>query len=79
MKYCIQRPFVENVTALIKMCCFLEGVVLPLAEKKKVKKKPMPYTHQDVISFRRHFTAFDGKKGDTGAAALYGGKRKRTV
>ena len=47
--------------------------------KKKLKKKPVPYTHQDVISFRRHFTAFDGKKGDTGAAALYGGKCKRTV
>ena len=58
---------------------FFRRRFVAFGRKKKVKKKPMPYTHQDVISFRRHFTAFDGKKGDTGAAALYGGKRKRTV
>jgi len=25
VKYCIKRPFVENIIALIKMWCFLEG------------------------------------------------------
>ena len=35
MKYCIQRPFVENVTALIKMWRFLEGVLSPSAGKKR--------------------------------------------
>ena len=33
VKYCIQRPFVENVTALIKLWRFLEGVS-PSREKK---------------------------------------------
>ena len=41
---------------------------------------PVPYTHQDGTFLKRHFTAFDGKKkGDPGATALYGGKRKLTV
>ena len=34
VKYCIQRPFVENMTALIKMWRFLEGILSPSAEKK---------------------------------------------
>ena len=62
MKYCIQRPFVENVTALIKMWRFLEGVSSPSVDKK-VKQKPMPYTHEDV-TFLRCFAPFDEKKGD---------------
>ena len=33
VKYCIQRSFVENVTALIKLWRFLEGVS-PSREKK---------------------------------------------
>ena len=40
---------------------FLEGVSSLLVEKK-VKQRPVPYTHQDV-TFRRCFTAFDEKKG----------------
>ena len=34
MKYCIQRLFVENVTALIKMWRFLEGMSSPSAVKE---------------------------------------------
>ena len=34
VKYCIQMPFVENMTALIKMWRFLEGILSPSAEKK---------------------------------------------
>ena len=44
-----------------------------------MKQKPVPYTHQDVTFLRRRFAAFDRKKGDAGAAALNGRKRKRTV
>ena len=54
---------------------FLEGVSSPSTEKK-VKQKPVPYTHQDVTFLRRHFAPFVGKKGDPGATALYGGKGK---
>ena len=43
-----------------------------------MKQKPVPYTHQDVTFLRRRFAAFDRKKGDAGAAALNGRKRKRT-
>ena len=35
VKYCIQKPFIGNVTALIKMWCFLEGVSLTTVEKKR--------------------------------------------
>ena len=34
MKYCIQRLFVENVTALIKMRHFLEVISSPSAVKE---------------------------------------------
>ena len=34
VKYCIQGPFAEIVTAVIKAWRFLEGVSSPLAEKK---------------------------------------------
>ena len=44
-----------------------------------MKQKPVPYTHQFVTFFRRRFAAFEGIKGDAGAAALYGGERKRSV
>ena len=45
-----------------------------------VKQKLVPYTQQDVTSFRRRFTTFNGnQKSDAGATALYGGKRKHTV
>ena len=40
-----------------------------------VKQRPVPYTYQDV-TFLKNLT---DKKGDPGAAALYEGKRKRTV
>ena len=50
------------MTALIKMWHFLEGISSPSAEKKKVKQKLVPYTQQDVTSFRRRFTTFDGNK-----------------
>ena len=33
VKYCIQKPFVENVTALIELWRFLEGVS-PSREKR---------------------------------------------
>ena len=66
------------MTALIKMWHFLEGILSPLAGKK-VKQKLVPCTHQEVTFFRQHFTTFDGKKGDAGATALYGGKRKCTT
>ena len=70
MKYCIQKPFIGNVTALIKMWCFLEGVSSTMVEKKKVKQKPVPYMDQDVAFFRRLFAAFNSKKkGDAGAAS----------
>ena len=35
VKYCIQKAFIGNVTALIKMWCFLEGVSSTTVEKKK--------------------------------------------
>ena len=53
VKYCIQRPFVENVTAIIKLWGFLEGV--SLSRKKKVKQKPLPCIHQDVTFFLKTF------------------------
>ena len=62
VKYCIQKPFKGNVTALIKMWCFLEGVSSTTVEKKKVKQKPVPYMDQDVVFFRRLFAAFNRKK-----------------
>ena len=34
VKYCIQRPFAESVTALIKMWRFLEGVFVAIGGKK---------------------------------------------
>ena len=34
VKYCIQMLFVENMTALIKMWHFLEGISLPSAVKE---------------------------------------------
>ena len=37
-----------------------------------MKQKPVPYAHQYVTLSRRSFAAFDGKKGNTGAAALCG-------
>ena len=63
MKYCIQRLFVENVTALIKMRRFLEGI-RHLRRLKKVKRKPVHYRRQDVTFFRRlrHFAALMEKK-----------------
>ena len=33
VKNCFQGPFAENVTALIKIWCFLRGILPPLAEK----------------------------------------------
>ena len=33
VKNCFQGPFAENVTALIKIWCFLKGILPPLAEK----------------------------------------------
>ena len=33
-KYCIQRPFVENVTALIKMWCFFRRRFIDFSRKK---------------------------------------------
>ena len=50
------------MTALIKKWHFLEGVLSPSAEKKKVKQKTVPYTYQDVTFFRRRFAAFDRKR-----------------
>ena len=63
VKYCIQRPFVENVSAILKIWHFVAGVSLPLAKKKKM----WPFL-EDV-----------SQKGDAGAAALYGGKGKLTI
>ena len=34
VKCCIQRPFIKNVTALIKIWHFLEGILSPLVKKK---------------------------------------------
>ena len=34
VKYFIQRPFIENVAALIKSWSFLKGISSPSAEKK---------------------------------------------
>ena len=34
VKYCIQWPFVENMTARIKMWHFLESILSPLVGKK---------------------------------------------
>ena len=34
MKYCIQRPFIENVTEIIKIWRFLDSMLSPLMEKK---------------------------------------------
>ena len=79
MKYRIRRVFKENVTVLIKMRCFLKGILSPLAVKIKVKQKPGTHTHQDVMFYRSCFAALTEKKGDAGAAALYWGKCKRRV
>ena len=46
---------------------------------KKVKQKPGPHTHQDVMFYRIRFAALTEKKGDAGAAALYWGKSKHRV
>ena len=61
MKYCVQRLFIENMTALIKMWHFLEGISSPSAVKK-VKQKLVSYTYQDVMFFRRRFAALMEKK-----------------
>jgi len=50
-----------------------------LQQNKKVKQKLVLYPHQDVTFFRRRFAAFNRKKGDTGAPALYRGKHKHPV
>ena len=34
VKYCIQWPFVENMTARIKMWHFLQSILSPSVEKK---------------------------------------------
>ena len=78
MKYRIRRVFKENVTALIKMRCFLEGILSPLAVKKG-EAEARASTHQDVMFYRIRFAALTEKKGDAGAAALYWGKSKRRV
>ena len=49
VKYCIQRPFVENMTVLIKLWRFLESV--SPSREKKVKQKALAYMHQDVTCF----------------------------
>ena len=69
-------PFVENKTALIKMWRFLEGVSSPSTEKK-LKQKPVPYTHQDVTFFLEDVSLPSlEKKGDPGATASCGEKGK---
>ena len=73
----IERLLVENVTALINTWRFLQGVSSPSAVKK-VKQKPVPYTHQDVTFYRSRFAALTEKRRRR-AAALNEGKRKRTV
>ena len=40
---------------------FLEGILLPSAEKR-VKQEPVPYTHENVTFLKRRFASFDGKK-----------------
>lgn len=73
-----QRPFIENMTVTwsSRSGIFLEGILLPSAEKR-VKQEPVPYTHENVTFLKRRFASFDGKKkGDPGAAALNGGKYK---
>ena len=47
-----------------------------LLVEKNVKQMPVPYMHQDGTFFSLPLME---KKSDLGAAALYGGKRKRTV
>lgn len=37
VKNCFQGPFAENVTALIKIWCFLKGILPPLAEKMSTR------------------------------------------
>ena len=50
MKYRIRRVFKENVTALIKMRCFLEGILSPLAVKKGEAEAGASYTsRRDVL------------------------------
>ena len=47
-KYHFHWPFIENVTALIEICHFLEGVLSPSVEKT-VKQEPVPYTHEEFF------------------------------
>ena len=50
MKYHIRRVFKENVTALIKMRYFLEGILSPLAVKKGEAEAGASYTARcDVL------------------------------
>ena len=50
MKYCIRRVFKENVTVLIKMRCFLEDILSPLAFKKGEAEAGASYTSRcDVL------------------------------
>ena len=74
----IQKLFVENVTTLIKMWSFLERVSSPSAVKKGEAEAGTLYAWRcDVL--QKTFRCLNGKKGDAGAATLYGGKRKRAV
>ena len=70
MKYCIQGPFAEIVTAVIKAWRFLEGVSSPLAEKKGEAEAGALYALRCEV-FEKTFP----KK----VTHIYRGKRKRTV
>ena len=57
---------------------FLEGVLLPSAEKR-VKQEPVPYTHENVTFLKRRFAAFDGKKKVTKEPVPYMGENISAV
>ena len=62
VKYWIQRLFVENVTALIKMWRFLAGVSSPLVENKGEAEAGALYASRCDI-FEKTFRCLRPKKG----------------
>ena len=78
VKYCIQRPFVENMTALIKMWHFLEGVLLPSAEKKGQAEGGALYASRCDV-FLEDVSLSSTEKKETQEQLLYMGKNVSTL
>ena len=76
MNYCIQRPFVKKVTALIKIRHFFRRRLFG-KKKSEAETGDLYVLRSDV--FQKEFRCLQGKKSDAGATALNEEKRKPTV